>query len=71
MNSIKEQNEVRPLVVLEPLLQIQVITYDANQRRRLGHVYLRWARQLFVSARVIEKASGLPVRRRKPFLPRA
>ena len=56
-------------VILEPALEVQVVTLNASQRRKLGHVYLRWARQLFVSARILEQVREQPVPQKVPVLP--
>lgn len=58
-----------PRVILEPELQIQVVTLTPRQRRLLGHLYLRWARQLFVSARILERDAQPPARVRPRYVP--
>lgn len=45
----------KPRVVLEPELEIQVVNMDSIGRRRLAKVYFRWAMQLFVSSRILER----------------
>lgn len=50
-------------VKLEPELQMEAATFTPHQRRVLACVYERWAHQLRVSAKVLEK--------RRQSLPRA
>lgn len=54
-------------VRLEPELQMRCATFTPRQRRDMAKVFMRYARQLFVSARVLE-AQSIPWRRRS--LPR-
>jgi hypothetical protein len=54
-------------VRLEPELQMQAATYTPHQRRVLACVYERWAHQLRVSARLLEKHRLKP--RRDPLRP--
>lgn len=42
-------------VVLEPDLEAQVFNVDARGRRLLAKIYFRWAIQLFVSSRILER----------------
>lgn len=60
---MKPKDSKRPIVVLEPELELIAATLSPTQRRELARVYRRWARQLFVSARVLEKYQ-------QPSLPR-
>jgi len=54
-------------VRLEPDLQMQVATYTPAQRRATAKVFIRWAHQLEISARVLE-SQRVPWKRRS--LPR-
>jgi len=42
-------------VQLEPELQMEAATFTPHQRRMLASVYERWAHQLRVTAKVLEK----------------
>ena len=54
----------RPRVTLEPALEEQVALMGPGQRLALARVYARWARQLRVSAKILEQPAEL----RKPPL---
>ena len=57
-------------VVLEPSLEIQVVTFDAKQRRALADVYRRWIHQLELSAKILEDDAALrPSPKPPPILP--
>lgn len=63
-------------VVLEPELEIQVVSLSAQQRRDLARVYFRWAKQLYRSADIIDPrpCGGCGRRERHPLgrpLPRS
>lgn len=64
----KEKARIR----LEPELEIQVVTFTPSQRRALARIYLRWARQLFVSAKILDGPSSSRTERRhlRPLHPR-
>jgi len=47
-------------VRLEPDLELQALTLSAAQRRALAAVYERWARQLRVSAAILERDAAPP-----------
>jgi hypothetical protein len=49
-------------VVLEPALQEQAELLTAPQRRALAKIYRRWARQLEVSAKIMETDTKSPTR---------
>lgn len=53
-------------VTLEPELEIQVLTLNAEERRRLARIYFRRAKQLFVSAHVLDLDAGVAPARRRP-----
>lgn len=58
-------------VRLEPSLEIQVITLSPVQRRALARVYERWARQLRVSAKILERDQlPRPKPQLRPLVPR-
>ena len=46
-------------VRLEPELEIQAATLTSDQRRRLARLYYRWAKQLYVSADLLDLHAGL------------
>ncbi len=49
---------MKPLITLEPELQLQTVSYTAAQCRALARIYYRWARQLFVKARILDRVAG-------------
>ena len=57
----------RSRVVLEPALELQVITLDWRARRSLARVYFRWAKQLYVSSAILRsiELDALPKTERK------
>ena len=57
-------------VVLEPDLQEQAELLTATQRRSLAKIYRRWARQLEVSAKIMETDEKPPKRDPLKPLPR-
>ncbi len=57
------------LVKLEPRLQLTAATLTPTQRRVLACVYERWAHQLRVSAKVLEKYQQPPRRNSLKPLP--
>lgn len=65
---LMKNSKPRPLVTLEPDLELQVITLSPGQRRALAKLYLRWSHQLLVSAQILEQASKQPVRRQLRFV---
>ncbi len=54
----EETNSPQAAVRLEPDLEEIAGTFDARQCRALADLYRRWARQLSVKARVLERRSG-------------
>jgi hypothetical protein len=54
----------RPLVILEPTLELQACVLSPAERRSLARVYARWAHQLRVSAAILE-AHAAPKPKRK------
>lgn len=46
--------KIKLKIQLEPELELQAATLDAHQRRALARLYRRWARQLEVSAKMLE-----------------
>lgn len=55
-------------VKLEPELQLKAATLNPDDRRALARIYFRWARQLWVSARVLELHAVPWKRRRLPHV---
>jgi hypothetical protein len=62
---ITEGHKIR--VVLEPDLQEQAELLTASQRRALAKIYRRWARQLEVSAKIMDADEQAP--KRDPLKP--
>jgi hypothetical protein len=62
---ITEGHKIR--VVLEPDLQEQAELLTAPQRRALAKIYRRWARQLEVSAKIMDADDQTP--KRDPLKP--
>lgn len=54
----------RPIIILEPLLEIQACGLNARQCRALAKVYARWIHQLEVKAKILDRINppGMPRR---------
>ena len=50
-----ETNPPRPAVRLEPDLEQIAGTFDARECRAMAKLYRRWARQLWVKAKTLER----------------
>ena len=59
----------KPRIILEPRLELQAACLNAHQCRVLAQIYLRWARQLFVKARILEFDSKPKPKPRLVLLP--
>jgi hypothetical protein len=61
----------KPRVVLEPTLESKVYGWTACQRRELARTFERWARQLRVSAKMLDLDDApKPLPRLKALPPR-
>ena len=60
-------NKENRLVILEPGLEEQAVGLNATQCRKLAGVYERWAHQLRVKAKILDRVHGP---RAKPQLPK-
>lgn len=66
----KESASFKIRVRLEPDLESEVATLRPHERRRMARKLYRWAKQLWLSADIIERDENKPVAQFKP-LPRS